>query len=134
MQVDTLALAWATHRIGGVQTPANAAYSVAELEHQLRDSGAKCLFTVLPLLDTAVQACKTVGIPENRIFILEMPEVATAGFSGKGFRTVSDLVNLGGRLPKTEELQLANGEGAKRIAFLCYSSGTSGLPVGTIVQ
>lgn len=128
-QIDTIPLAWATHRLGGIQTPANAAYSAPELEHQLRDSGAKCLFTCLPLLDIAEAACRKVGIPENRIYILEMPEVATAGFSGKGYKTANDLINEGAKLSKLESIKLNPGDGAKRTAFLCYSSGTSGLPV-----
>lgn len=95
----------------------------------MRDSGAKCLFTCLPLLETSEAACKTVGIPKNRIYILEMPEIATAGFSNRGYKTVDDLIKEGASLPKVEEVKLNPGDGAKRTAFLCYSSGTSGLPV-----
>jgi hypothetical protein len=41
-----MTLAYATHRLSGVASPANAAYSAAELEFQLKNSGAKALFTV----------------------------------------------------------------------------------------
>lgn len=49
MQVDSMALAYATHRLSGVLTPASAAYGASELEFQLKSSGAKALFTVCRL-------------------------------------------------------------------------------------
>lgn len=131
LQIDTLTLAWATHRLGGVQTPANAAYSAAELEYQLRDSGARCLFTCLPLLELSLQAAKAVGMPRERIYLLEVTDSATGGQKTEGFKTADDLINEGKNLPRLEELNWTKGEGARRSAFLCYSSGTSGLPVRT---
>ena len=41
-----MTLAYAVHRLNGIATPANAAYSASELEFQLKSSGAKALFTV----------------------------------------------------------------------------------------
>jgi acyl-CoA synthetase (AMP-forming)/AMP-acid ligase II len=41
-----MTLAYATHRLSGVASPANAAYSAVELAFQLKNSGAKVLFTV----------------------------------------------------------------------------------------
>jgi acyl-CoA synthetase (AMP-forming)/AMP-acid ligase II len=131
-QLDFVPLAWATHRLGGVQTPANAAYSAAEVAYQLKDSGAKCLFTCLPLLDTALQAAEKVGIPRNRIYIMALPDIATGGMTNTEFKTVDQLIEEGSKQPRLEELQWSKGEGARRCAFLCYSSGTSGLPVRII--
>lgn len=133
--LDTLPLAWATHRLGGVQTPANAAYSAAELEYQLKNSGAKCLFTCVPLLETAKTAAKKCGIPDNRIYILEVPKALTGGKgTPAGMKTVDDFIREGAKLDRLETLQLQPGEGAKRTAFLCYSSGTSGLPKGVMIS
>ncbi|KAF2688388.1 acetyl-CoA synthetase-like protein [Lentithecium fluviatile CBS 122367] len=133
--VDTLPLAWATHRLGGIQTPVNAVYSAAELEYQLKDSGATCLFTCLPLLATAKEAAKKCGIPDNRIYILEVPKAFTGGRgTPSGMKTVDDFIHDGARLERLEPLKLAPGEGAKRTAFLCYSSGTSGLPKGVMIS
>jgi ribosome assembly protein SQT1 len=130
--LDTLTLAWATHRLGGIQSPANAQYSVSEVAFQLKDAGAKCVFTCLPLLEQTIEAAKTVGIPRNRIYILEMPKEIIGDLTNNEFVTVNQLIERGSKLPDLETLKFATGEGARRTAFLCYSSGTSGLPVSLI--
>lgn len=112
-------------------SPANAAYSAAELTHQLTSSKAKALFTCLPLLSTAVKAAINAGIPKNRIYLLDVPEQ----FSGDAktpsdYMTVSTLLQEGQSFPKVEKLKWGPGQGSRTTAFLCYSSGTSGLPVG----
>jgi acyl-CoA synthetase (AMP-forming)/AMP-acid ligase II len=53
-------------------------------------------------------------------------------FSGEKkvpFRTVGDLIALGKKQPKLEALKWEKGQGKRQTAYLCYSSGTSGLPV-----
>ena len=145
-----MTLAWATHRLNGIATPANAAYTAAEVEFQMKSSGAKALFTVcamdlqnlsqqelnsieqcIPLLETAVQAAKAAGIPSNRIYILEMPKEVT-GDKSVPFKTVGQLIAEGEKLPAIEPLKWEKGRGAKQTAYLCYSSGTSGLPVSPV--
>ena len=123
-----MTLAYAVHRLNGVLTPANAAYSALELEYQLKSAGAKALFTCIPLLETSLQAAKAIGIPNKHVYILEMPKEITGGKSVP-FRTVDDLIFDGRKLEKLESLKWTKGQGARQTAFLCYSSGTSGLPV-----
>jgi acyl-CoA synthetase (AMP-forming)/AMP-acid ligase II len=80
------------------------------------------------LLETSLKAAKSAGIPENRIYILEMPKE----FSGNKklpFKTVSDLIALGEKQNKLAALAWEKGQGKRQTAYLCYSSGTSGLPV-----
>lgn len=123
-------LSWATHRLGGVLSPANAAYSAAELTHQLRDSKAKALFTCLPLLSTAFEAAANAGLPKSRIYLIEVPPQILGGAKAPAeFKTLSQFIETGKSAPKVEQLKWGPGEGARRTAFLCYSSGTSGLPV-----
>jgi acyl-CoA synthetase (AMP-forming)/AMP-acid ligase II len=111
---------------------ANAAYSVLELTHQLTSSGVKVLFTCLALLDTALGAADAAGIAREHIFILPMVDNdgrtrQTSGSSS--FLTIDDLISEGEKLPALEPLKWSKGQGARQPAFLCYSSGTSGLPV-----
>ena len=130
IQIDTLTLCWAVHSLSGICTPASAAYSVAELEYQLKSSRAKVLFTCLPLLSQAVKAASKHGIPENHIYLFSIPEEVGGGkeFLEK-HKTVDQLIKDGQTLPKLDSLEWRNGQGARQTAFLCYSSGTSGLPV-----
>lgn len=118
----------AVHRLSGVATPANVAYSAEELEHQLRSSGAKALFTCVPVLETALKAAKAVGIPKDKIFIMDLPHHSQK----PPFKTVDDLVEMGHSVPELEPLRWVKGQGARQTAFLCYSSGTSGLPVSLL--
>lgn len=128
-------MSWAVHSLSGIVSPANAAYSSAELEHQLKSSGSKALFTCLPLLPLAIQAASNSGIPKSRIYLLALPEQATGGLpTPKEYKTVDQLIQDGGRFPPLEKLQWQAGDGARKTAFLCYSSGTSGLPVYTTLE
>lgn len=129
-QIDTLTLAWATHRLSGISSPANASYSSEELEHQLTSSGSKALFTCLPLLSVALEAAAKSGIPKKNVYLFTLPKEATGGQENpKEFKTVDQLIQEGQKLPRLEDLKFSKGQGAKQTAFLCYSSGTSGLPV-----
>jgi acyl-CoA synthetase (AMP-forming)/AMP-acid ligase II len=121
-----MTLNWAIHRLNGISTPANPAYSVSELRHQLISSGSKALFTVLPLLPTALEAAKGAGILSDRVYICEMPN---DGSLPAKFKSLAQLIKFGERLPNLDLIQWTRGQGARQPAFICYSSGTSGLPV-----
>lgn len=130
MQIDSLPFFWAVHRLAGLVSPANAAYSADELRHQLLDSKAKALFTCAPLLPVALDAAAKAGFPRDRIYLIDVPQQALSG--GKpptGYKTLTEIAEEGAKLPALEPLNWSAGEGARRAAFLCYSSGTSGLPV-----
>ncbi|KAL2221098.1 4-coumarate-CoA ligase [Thermoascus aurantiacus ATCC 26904] len=133
--IDTLPLYWAIHRLSGVATPANASYSAAELSHQLLSSKAKALVTCRPLLNTALEAARKCGIPETRVYLLETA-LDNAGTSAKAqaFKTVDAVIEEGSRLDPLEPLKWEKGQGARQCAFLCYSSGTSGLPKGVMIS
>jgi acyl-CoA synthetase (AMP-forming)/AMP-acid ligase II len=125
-----MTLNWAIHRLNGVSSPANAAYSAEELMHQLRNSGSTALFTCLPLLPVALEAASKAGISRERIYICELPEQAVGGIKPTNeFKTLGQLIKDGASLPELEPLKWEKGQGARQTAFLCYSSGTSGLPV-----
>lgn len=120
---------WATHRLSGIATPANAAYSVSELIHQLKSSGAKILFTCIPLLDVALKAAAEVGISPDNVYLLDVPGDKEGLRTIKGLRWVDDLIEAGNTLPDLDPIVWKTGQGSRQVALLSFSSGTSGLPV-----
>lgn len=116
-------------------SPANAAYTAEEVAYQIKDSGAKCIWTCLPLLQTTLQAAEKVGLPKNKVFLLDMPqEFLGSAKAPAGFGTFEDFVEKGKKLRQLEELKWKKGDAKKKVAFLCYSSGTSGPPVRIVGQ
>ena len=123
---------WAIHRLSGVASPANAAFSASELEYQLKSCGAKALFTCIPQLPAALEAASKSGIPRNRVYIISLPKELTAGQDApRDLKTLDQLIKDGQNAPRLEDLQWKKGQGAKQTAYLCYSSGTSGLPASS---
>jgi acyl-CoA synthetase (AMP-forming)/AMP-acid ligase II len=128
-KIDYITACFAVHRLNGITTPANAAYSSSELEYQLKSSGAKALFTCLPLLETALKAAKACGISEDHIYIIELPGASKES----PFKTLTDLIAEGKNLPELPPLLWSKGQGTRQVAFLCFSSGTSGLPKAVMI-
>ncbi|KZT03949.1 amp dependent CoA ligase [Laetiporus sulphureus 93-53] len=125
--VDYPIVMWASFRLGAIITAANPAYTVEELVYQLRMTQAKLLIVHPANLPIALSAAKSVGLPDDHIILLEP---APAGLlEAKGHVTIPQLVQEGARLPKNfVERKLRPGEGKTKLAFLSFSSGTTGLP------
>ncbi|KAF4775513.1 AMP-binding enzyme [Colletotrichum scovillei] len=130
--VDVMGLSWAVHRLNGISSPANAMYNAEELTHQLVTSKCKALFTVQSLLPVALKAAKAAGIPECYIYLCDMPGQQEARFGQ--YKTVAELTLQGQTLPRLEPIKWNRGQGQRQTAFLCYSSGTSGLPVTVMIS
>jgi acyl-CoA synthetase (AMP-forming)/AMP-acid ligase II len=101
---------------GGVVSGANPQYGAADLAHQMRDAGARVVFTVPPGLATAREAAAAAGC--EQIVLL-----------GEAEGTLSFAALVAG---DAAEPALAPDPDA--LAALPYSSGTTGLPKGVMLS
>lgn len=102
-------------RAGATATTLNSLYTSAEIANQLRDSGATWLITISPLLEGAQAAAAEVGIPDERLIVLD-------GAAGHP--------DLRGLLMEQHPAPEVSFDPLTHLAVLPYSSGTTGRPKG----
>ena len=105
-------------RAGAVVTTINSLYTAGEIEKQLRDAGATWLITVSPLLPQASTAAEAVGIPHERVIVLD---------GAHGHPNLRELLTEGSAAPEV------SFDPATHVAVLPYSSGTTGIPKGVML-
>jgi len=110
---------------GAIISPANPGYTVPELTYQLRDSTAKLVIAHWSAISTVKQACQEVGIPPSRILILG----AQHDPSGT-LKHWTSLKPSPSAIKTTTQAQISP---KSDLAFLVYSSGTTGRPKGVML-
>ncbi|BFZ63398.1 hypothetical protein YB2330_004520 [Saitoella coloradoensis] len=115
-------VAFGTHIASGIVTPVNPSYTAPELTHQLRNSGARILVIQPSLLSIGIEACKTLNIPRERIYVIAEESV-------QGFQSWSSIMSKN-QLTRAEHIK----NPSKDLAYLVYSSGTTGLAKGVMLS
>ncbi|CDW97631.1 hypothetical protein, partial [Sporisorium scitamineum] len=140
---------WATHRLGATISPANPAFMSKELSFQLEASDSKLLFVSEDAvsLKNGFEAAKLANIPRDRVVVIQEPVTAQKDSESNygriqrkthGAWTLAGLIEEGRDIVKAQGQEvfdstrhkLQPGEGRTKIAFLSFSSGTTGLPKG----
>ncbi|KAJ6557283.1 hypothetical protein DFH09DRAFT_1163610 [Mycena vulgaris] len=121
--IDYPVAIWAAHRLGAIVSPANPDFSRQELEFQLKATKAALMIIYPDALDVSISAAKAIGLPLDRILVFDVPNSSVPNFV-----TVDNLIKRGLHMKTVPERRLKPGEGKTKLAFLSFSSGTTGTP------
>ncbi|KAK4496087.1 hypothetical protein PRZ48_012066 [Zasmidium cellare] len=122
--IDVGPVIFGTFYAGGIVSPANPGYSPDELAFQLSNSGSKAIVTTKAFLPAALKAAAKANIPKSRILVLG----ADIDESGE-FKHWTQLKKTSGTVARRKPTNPS-----KDLAFLVYSSGTTGLPKGVMLS
>jgi acyl-CoA synthetase (AMP-forming)/AMP-acid ligase II len=117
--IETPGVTWGCHYTGGIVAPVNPSLSARELQLQLERSQAKGMVVHPSCLGTALGAAKRAGLANDRVLVLGATERGGAATTTVQFMSSAPSEPVGPVHIEPDD-----------IAFLVYSSGTTGLPKG----
>ncbi|KAI9474122.1 MAG: hypothetical protein EXX96DRAFT_509209 [Benjaminiella poitrasii] len=103
-------------------TPGNPNYTEAEFNHQVRKAGAKAIVTIPALLPTLLKVAAQNNIPNEKIFLFG--DKVVDGI--QPFKSIAASQN-------TLQLPIKGVRSEDSLAFICFSSGTTGVAKGVML-
>jgi 4-coumarate--CoA ligase len=104
----------------------NPSYTAGELKHTIRNSQAKLIICDSDVLGNAITtAAKDCGIPSSKVLVLDSAAALQAPAITQNFASWRSLLTHG----EADWLRFDDKTKSRNTtAFLCFSSGTTGLP------
>ncbi|KAL4981269.1 hypothetical protein BDW68DRAFT_183723 [Aspergillus falconensis] len=121
--IDTPAVTWGCHYTGGIVAPVNPGLSARELQLQLERSQARGMVVHPSCLGTALEAAKLASLPRGRVLVLGTTDKSGAALTTGQLMSSAPSEPVGPVHTEPDD-----------VAFLVYSSGTTGLPKGVMVS
>ncbi|KAF9076081.1 amp dependent CoA ligase [Rhodocollybia butyracea] len=116
---------WAVHTLGAIVTHCNPSFNVEELVYQLRISQTCLIIAYSDFLPIAFAAAQKANISPNQVIVIP----STCGNAIFNAVTLDELIARGATSPRLfSECRLKPGEAKTKVAFLSFSSGTTGKP------
>ncbi|MGI9201215.1 MAG: AMP-binding protein [Woeseiaceae bacterium] len=132
-------------RAGLVAVNVNPLYTARELEHQLKDSGTKCILILENFAHVLEEVINNTAVEQVVITavgdMLSFPKGAVTNFVLRHIKKAVPAYSLPGNIRLDEALKIGSGStltpvelGLADIAFLQYTGGTTGVSKGAMLS